>query len=200
MLVGPTRARFLAAVSAVAVGAVIACNSAVIAPLGSGDTPLSKALPPCPARFADVATATCSVEGQSCTFLGPCATFPSNVTCICTGGTFTCDGFAEAGTACPVLTTQPCPVSEKVASGLFCSEPGLICTYPSACAGIPAYDSCQCIGGVTADDQPHFECAAACVRVADATAPRMDATAPDAQAQGDAPADAAPSIDGAGDP
>jgi hypothetical protein len=207
MLVGPTRAMFLAAISAVSLGAVIAACSAATAP--SSGAPPSDAEPPCPARFGDVATATCTLEGQSCTFLSPCLTFATNATCTCTGGSFTCTGFGDAGTSCPILTTaETCPASERAASGLFCSALGLVCTYPSACQGIPAYDSCQCIGGLTAGDQPHFECNAPCTPTADAAAPRADGSALDgspldgtilaANASSDAP-DAAPSIDGAND-
>jgi hypothetical protein len=197
MLVGPTRASFLLAVGVVSVAAVIACSSTS----NSGAASTTKT-PVCPSSFGDVATATCSVEGQSCSYLAPCTTFTANAVCVCTGGSFVCGGFGDAGTACPVLTTtEMCPKSESSANGLFCTEPGLSCPYPSACAGIPAYDTCYCAGGRTADEQPHFECSSPCVPGADATAPSPDAsTPPDARPSDDAQADSAPSIDGAGDP
>jgi hypothetical protein len=209
MLVGPTRAWLLAA-ALCEVFVAPGCSPATITP---GDGGPSSTGPPaiCPATFAQVASATCSVEGQSCTYLAPCATFPSNAVCVCSGGSFGCTGLGDAGTSCPVLsTTQPCPMTEKSASGLFCSDLGLICTYPSACPGIPTFDSCQCVGGRTADEQTHFECSRSCVILGDAAAqspagsPPDATTAPDAQlddAQPNAPAEAAPSPDGAtGDP
>jgi hypothetical protein len=209
MLVGPTRASFLVVVAAVSVGAVIACNGASnpasgVSTYGGSNsssaesTSSADAQPPCPTSFAEVATATCSVEGQSCTFLVPCTTFPANAICVCTGGSFTCSGFGDAGTACPAAaTTEKCPGTEMAANGLFCSDLGLICTYASACTGIPEYDSCQCVGGRTATEQAHFECTMPCIPVGDGAAPNLeDASAPDANA---APADGAPSIDGASD-
>jgi hypothetical protein len=207
MLVGPTRASFLGAVAAVSVGAVIGCNgssnplSAVSTYGGSNSSSAEStpdAEPPCPTSFAAVASATCSVEGQSCTFLVPCTTFPANAICVCAGGSFTCSGLGDTGTACPTLTTtEKCPVSETAANGLFCSDLGLICTYASACTGIPEYDSCQCVGGRTATEQSHFECTMPCVPTGDGAATNVeDASSPDADA---APADGASPIDGASD-
>jgi hypothetical protein len=158
-----------------------------------------------------VATASCSVEGQVCPFLVPCATFAANASCVCSGGHFVCAGFDDAGIACPALsTTEKCPLNETAASGLFCSDLGLICTYPSACSSIPDYDSCQCIGGPTADAGPHFECMQACDLTGDATAPIFadggtpDANAADAPTGGGAvdagPVDAGSSGDGASGP
>lgn len=215
MLVAPTRARLLAAaISAVSIGALaIACGSGSSS--SSSSSAVSSAAPPCPVSFADVASASCSDEGQVCTFLAPCVTFAANASCVCSGGRFSCTGFGDAGTACPVLSmTEPCPTNETAASGLFCSELGLICTYPSACTAIPDFDSCQCVGGRTTSEGPHFECTKSCVPTPDGSAPMApDGSAPDANAADDAtaigdapasdapaPADAAPSTDGAGDP
>jgi hypothetical protein len=212
MLVAPTRARCLSAViSAVSIGALaVACSSN--SSNSSSSSGVSTGAPPCPASFADVASASCSVEGQVCPFLVPCVTFAANASCVCSGGHFVCAGFGDAGTACPVLsTTQACPINETAADGLFCSDLGLICTYPSACSGIPAYDSCQCVGGRTTDEGPHFECIQPCILTGDATPPAPeDGGASDAKAADDAPTsdgaadagpvDAAPSTDGAGDP
>jgi len=207
MLVGPTRASFLAATLSVAsLGVVVAACSPASATSGSSASRLD-APPPCPASFAAVATATCSVEGQSCPYLVPCTTFASNAVCVCTGGSFVCSGYGDAGTACPVLTTtQACPVSERAASGLFCSDLGLICTYPTACPGIPEYDACQCVGGRTADEQTHFECNLPCVPV-DGAAPSLSDASPleastteDDAAPEPPPADATPSNDAASGP
>jgi hypothetical protein len=201
MLVGSTRASFLAAaVSAVLAGAVVpACSPAGLADAGEST---SDAQPPCPASFIDVATASCSLEGQACTYLAPCATFAADATCVCTGGAFVCSGFGDAGVTCPVLTTtQSCPLSETSANGLFCSDLGLICTYQSACPGIPAFDSCQCVGPINADDESHFECNMPCIPVGDATVPPADASMPDAAGPdvAEPPVDApAPSPDGGG--
>ena len=208
MLVGPTRANFLVVVAAVSVGAVIACNGSSnpltgVSTYGGSNSSSAEstpdAQPPCPTSFAEVASANCSVEGQSCTFLVPCATIPAYAICVCSGGSFACSGFGDAGTACPVLTTtEKCPVTETGANGLFCSDLGLICTYASACTGIPEYDSCQCVGGRTATEQSHFECTMPCVPTGDGAAPNLeDASPPDADA---VPADGPSSADGASDP
>jgi hypothetical protein len=208
MLVGPTRASFLGAVvSAFLVGALVpACSPASLALDDGGASASSVVQPACPASFAAVASASCSLEGQACPYLVPCPTLPSNATCVCTGGSFVCTGFGDAGTSCPTLTmTQSCPLSERSASGLFCSDLGLICTYKSACPGIPTFDSCQCVGGNTADEQSHFECNMPCILAGDAAAalpPTTDASAPDAMGSDDAraepPMDAAPAADGGG--
>jgi hypothetical protein len=203
MLVAPTRARFLAGAFC-AIFVVPACSPASSAPGGGGP---SGALPACPATFAAVAGASCSIEGQSCTYLAPCTTFASNATCVCTGGSFSCTGFGDASTSCPVLsTTEQCPATEKSASGLFCSDLGLVCTYPSVCPGIPTFDSCQCIGARSADEKNHFECSGSCILLGDATAPSPEASPPDAaatdaddDARSISPADSAPPPDGAGD-
>jgi hypothetical protein len=206
MLVGRTRATFLTAtLSAVSIGALIACSATSS---NSSSSASSTAQPPCPASYADVASASCSVEGQVCPFLAPCATFATNASCVCSGGRFACSGFGDAGVACPVLsTTEACPVSERVASGLFCSDLGLICTYASACTSIPAYDTCQCVGGRTATEGNHFQCVASCMPTGDAIAPgpvpeagTADATSGDDAPADGPPADAAPSsTDGAND-
>lgn len=201
MLVGSTRASFLAAaVSAVLAGAVVpACSPAGLADAGEST---SDAQPPCPASFIDVATASCSLEGQACTYLAPCATFAANATCVCTGGAFVCNGFGDAAVTCPVLTTtESCPLSETSANGLFCSDPGLMCTYKSACPDIPAFDTCECVPPINADDELHFECSMPCIPVGDATVPpAVDAGLPDAGSDVvEPPVDApAPSPDGGG--
>jgi hypothetical protein len=203
MLVGRTRASFLTLAFCV-IFVVPACSPSAS---GTSGGPLSTQ-PACPASFAAVGGASCSVEGQACTYLVPCPTFPSNATCVCRGGSFSCTGFGDASTSCPALsTTQACPVTEKSASGLFCSDLGLICTYASVCRGIPTFDSCQCIGARSADEQSHFECSRPCVLLGDATAPSPEASPPDAagtdaeeDARSSPPADSAPSPDGAGDP
>jgi hypothetical protein len=80
-----------------------------------------------------------------------------------------------------LTTTEKCPATEVVARGLFCSELGLICPYASACAGIPAYDECQCVGGRTATETAHFECTSACEGSLDAgPSGAPDATSSDA--------------------
>jgi hypothetical protein len=202
MLVGRTRASFLA-LAFCGILAVPACSSAS----GTSGGPLSTQ-PACPASFAAVGGASCSVEGQACTYLVPCPTFASNANCVCRGGSFSCTGFGDASTSCPALsTTQACPVTEKSASGLFCSDLGLICTYASVCPGIPTFDSCQCIGARSADEQSHFECSRPCVLLGDATAPSPEASPPDAagtdaaeDARSSPPVDSSSSPDGAGDP
>ncbi len=191
MLVGKTRASFLSAAVLVG-GAAIACGANTL----SSGAAVSSSEPACPASFGDVATATCHLEGQACTYLVSCATFPSNAVCTCTGGAFACSGYGDAGTACVALaTTGKCPLSERAADGLFCSDLGLICPYPSPCSAIPAYDSCQCVGGRTADEQPHYECTSACETDAAGVPDQSDASdasVPDAEAPADAKGPDAP--------
>jgi hypothetical protein len=199
MLVGTTRAILAAVV--LAGGTFAACATSPMTSTGQ-----LSAGPTCPASFGDVATASCTVQGQTCTYLVSCPAFPSNAVCTCSGGSFTCSGFGDAGTACVELTTTgKCPGSERSANGLFCSDPGLICTYPSPCKGIPTFDQCQCVGGTTPDDQAHYECTSPCemdaapmTSVPDASGP--DAVSPvDANAPADSPSDAPSSVDGAND-
>ena len=123
-LLGSTRASFLAAaVSAVLAGAVVpACSPAGLADAGEST---SDAQPPCPASFIDVATASCSLEGQACTYLAPCATFAANATCVCTGGAFVCNGFGDAAVTCPVLTTtEACPAVGDAGEWPLLQRPG----------------------------------------------------------------------------
>ena len=202
---GSTRASFLAAAaSAVFAGALVpACSPASLSLDDGGASSQSAPSPACPPSFTAVASASCSVEGQVCPYLAPCATFAANATCVCTGGAFVCTGFGDAGVSCPVLTTtQSCPLTERSASGLFCSDLGLICTYKSACPGIPTFDSCQCVGPRTVDEQSHFECNMPCIPLGDAAAPLpADGSVSDATTGSDVaepPVDAAPPAEGGG--
>ncbi len=177
------RTAAIPALALLVAGAAIACGANEAA----SDAGLSSSSGACPASFVEVATASCHAEGLACTYLVPCATFPANAVCTCTGGVFSCSGFGDAGTACPAATAGKCPVAERSANGLFCSDLGLICTYPSACTGIPTYDTCQCVGGRTAEEQPHYECDSPCQSDGSTVAPPSpDATVPDATATPDA--------------
>jgi hypothetical protein len=151
-----------------AAGAVDACNTVTSTGLGNTAGPE----PACPASLDAVSSATCTAEGQACSYLYPCVTIPASATCVCSGGHFEChspDGGSLDDASCPVLkTTEVCPASERSADGLFCSELGLICYYPSACASVPAYDPCQCVGGRTDAEGPHFECSVSCEGPSDA--------------------------------
>jgi hypothetical protein len=201
MLVGRTRVGLLGAgLAALGALAAVACSST-----GQATGASSVAAPPCPTSYADVASATCTVEGQQCVLPVPCAVFPASATCTCSGGQFACTASdSDAAPGCVALsTTEMCPRSELSANGLFCSEMGLICTYPSACPSVPTFDTCQCVGGLTAAQGPHFECSMACEVTDGGSMPTLDdAGAPDGRAPGvaDAAVDSAPSIDGAGDP
>jgi hypothetical protein len=180
MFVGRTAA--IPALALLVAGVAIGCGANEAA----SDAGLSSANGACPVSFGDVATASCHVEGLSCTYLVPCATFPANAVCTCTGGLFSCSGFGDAGTSCPAATTGKCPLAERSANGLFCSDLGLICTYPSACTDIPTYDPCQCVGGGTPDEQSHYECDSPCQADGSTVPPAPDATVPDATATPDA--------------
>ena len=204
------RSSLLAGVLAVVpVGALLACSPASSSS-GAVTQPAVAAPPPCPLSYELAATASCS-DGQICPYLAACEPIAGNATCVCSGGHFACTGVpgvdldaaaGDASPACPLLaTTEVCPTTEASARGLFCSEPGLICHYPSACTSIPAYDSCQCVAGRTVDEGVHFECTPACEALPDAgyrDANTPDANAPEVSTGDGATTDAtAPSIDGA---
>jgi hypothetical protein len=186
MLSRSTRAGLVAA--GVTVTALYACSTPIVAPIRS-ELAVDAATAPCPATLELAATGSCSVEGQFCPYLYPCTPIAGSASCLCTGGRYTCTGPDGGGLgpgSCPVLsTTEACPATETSAQGLFCTESGLVCVYPSACdGGVPAYDSCQCVGGRIDADIPHFECASACApTVIDASSPRSDAASSDADAQ-----------------
>jgi hypothetical protein len=176
------------------VAAALAACSAANAPTGSGAS-ASNSAPPCPASLDDVASAVCTVEGQTCPYLFPCEPISASTSCVCSGGRFACGappggaGDASCSTPAPAET---CPSTELKANGLFCNEPGLICPYPSPCSGIPAYDECQCTGPRTANETAHFECTTPCEARPDASPQAPDASTPDAtpsDANPDAPTD-----------
>jgi hypothetical protein len=188
-------------IGSLGIAAGIACS-----PSSSVQSASTAGLPPCPVSFDQVAAASCGVEGQVCTYLYPCPVIAGSATCTCAGGHFACTtpdgGVLDDSSACPVLTTiEKCPQTEEAASGLFCSESGLICYYPSACPSVPGYDSCQCVGGRIDADIPHFECASSCEGIPDGGTVPADGSTPDAKvmdaSQPDAPAEAAPPSDGA---
>jgi len=147
----------------------------------------------CPATLEAALGATCGTEPQTCSFLYACGPFGQTATCACSGGRFSCtdafDSPLDGGTAprCVGLgEAGACPASEIAAGLAPCTETGLQCAYPSACASIPAYDTCQCVlepdGGPSLDAGPilHFECIQSCEFLTDAS-PAMDApSAPDA--------------------
>jgi len=167
--------------------------------------------PGCPTSYAAANGAACAAEAQSCDFVAPCGAFGTPATCVCTGGAFVCTGSvlgvdgstsalpatADASTLCvPAATPPACPPTERLASIASCTAAGQQCLYPSACASIPAFDTCLCVGDP--DQGPHFACTASC-EVVDASAPDArvpDATAPDGGRAPDAASDAAPPDDG----
>jgi hypothetical protein len=188
----------------------VAMTAGVAACSPSSSAPPTAPMPPgCPTSYAAANGAACATEAQSCDFIAPCGAFGTPATCVCTGGAFVCTGSvlavdgstsalpaaADASTLCvPGATPPACPPTERLASIASCTAPRQQCFYPSACASIPAFDTCQCVGDVA----PHFDCIASC-EVGDATAPDAhvtDATAPDDGRAPDAATDAASPDDG----
>ena len=192
---------------------VAACSSSSSAP------PTAAMLPGCPTSYAAANGAACATEAQSCDFVAACGAFGTPARCVCTGGAFVCtasvlavDGStsavpatADASTLCvPAATPTACPPTERLASIASCTAPDQQCFYPSACASIPTFDTCLCVGDP--DQGFRFECTASC-EVGDATAPDAqvkDATAPDGGRAQDAASDAASDgpaspLDGASD-
>jgi hypothetical protein len=195
-------------------GAVAAAGTAAAA-CSSSSTPAATpaAAPECPTSFAAASGASCTLSGQTCDLLAPCGAFGAPATCTCAGGVFACvaSSIGDAGgggVPCTASTPPPtCPSTETRASEAACTALGQQCSYPSACASIPAYDVCQCVGGEADADEPHFECLPSC-DVPDATASAPDARAADASITDantpdgvaiDAPSDASSPLDGASD-
>jgi hypothetical protein len=194
-------------------GANAACSSS------TAPTVVPDAAVRCPATLEAALGATCAAEAQTCSFLYACGPFGQTATCACSGGRFSCTDAVgsplDGGTAPHCVgpgDAGECPASETAADFAPCTETGLQCAYPSACASVPAYDSCQCVldpdGGPTLDAGPslHFECIQSCEFLTDASAATDALSAPDvvigapADAGSDATSgDARPDAPAAGD-
>jgi hypothetical protein len=144
----------------------------------------------------------CGAEGLICYPQYSCGVLPAIATCVCSGGHFSCkDVTGHAlnqgdSPACPPATTgETCPASEDTANLAPCTAPGRLCTYPSRCRGVPAYDRCECFSGALASGTNglRFECTSAC----DSTDAGRVATDAQPDSAMDAPAEAATTSDAA---
>jgi hypothetical protein len=203
--------------SAIAIALVIAaCGGSTSPPTGSSAVQTT-----CPASIADALAGSCAVAGQACFPEYACGSAVAIATCRCKAGHFACVDVtgvpvaAGASPRCPTasMAAPTCPATAVQASLSACIQTGQLCTYPSRCASIPAYEQCQCVSDQLASGMPYrrFVCADPCEfippAVADA-APESAAPLPDsgthdasldspaasheasADAKGEAPADA----------
>lgn len=119
----------------------------------------------CPATLTETIGVACDIAGRMCGPEYTCGILRVSLLCVCTGGVFECtDGAGnklDAGTA-PACPAPPrpgvCPPTEKNAQLASCTEQGLTCAYPSACAS--RVDQCQCFPGTTinGDFGLRFDC------------------------------------------
>ena len=123
---------------------------------GPGDAAEAAPLENCPATLEKTIGAACTMNGLVCGPTIRCGVTDVTISCECAEGVFRCldavgNPIATASEAtCPVVVEAgACPRSEKAATLAACSDPGLLCQYPSACAGM--YDQCQCFPGPTGD-------------------------------------------------
>jgi hypothetical protein len=202
MLASSCRAGLLAT-AAVLAGAPLACSKTPVSALS--DELTSDEQPICPASLDLALSASCGTEGASCSYLVPCVPIAGSASCVCAGGHYTCttppDGGAidDGSAPCPTLaTTELCPASEIKAQGLFCTESGLICDYPSACPSTPGFDTCQCTPARDDAEALHFECSPSCEELLDgSTGSLPEAGLPDGAFPDGGSTDAAPPGDGA---
>jgi hypothetical protein len=160
----------------------------------SGSKAVSSAQPDaqavCPATPDQTIGVACAVAGLRCGPQYTCGIYQATLLCVCSGGVFRCTDGAGNDLAkgdvptCPAPTRGgSCPSTERSAQLSTCSEQGLPCAYPSACAG--RFDQCQCFPGATIDGGYglRFECAPATCGGLDAGAVVLDSGhAPDAVA------------------
>jgi len=138
----------------------------------------------CPTSLSAAMGASCATEGLVCSPEYPCGILPAIATCTCTAGAFACTDVTgktvdEGGSPeCPApAASQTCPATETLANLHACSEPGLMCPYPSTCSlDSQEYDLCQCFTGAISDGGTglRFECTTSC----DYDASPIDAESP----------------------
>jgi hypothetical protein len=147
----------------------------------------------CPASVAEALSTPCAMDGLKCYPQYACGILPATATCTCSGGVFACvdvtaKPVAEGGSPrCPsTLTAGTCPATEALADQHGCTEPGLMCPYPTTCAADRQYDPCVCFTGPLGDGQAglRFECPPPCD--SDAALVDVDTGAPDAPDASDA--------------
>ena len=112
----------------------------------------------CPSSVAETLSTPCATDGLKCYPQYECGILPATATCTCSGGFFACvdvtaKPVAEGGAPrCPsTLTAGTCPATETLADQHGCTEPGLVCPYPTTCAANRQYDPCVCFTGPLGD-------------------------------------------------
>ncbi len=179
-------------------GALACVGTAAGCSESSSGSPAADAGAVCPATVDAAVGHACGVEGLSCSPLYACGLVAATATCTCQGGLFSCaDVMGKAlgagdAPACPPLGAgQSCPATESAAKLSNCTEPGLLCSYPSTCPEARYLDTCECFTGKNAagTSSLHFQCSTACP-AGDASALPVDSGA-DTEAEA-APADARP--------
>jgi hypothetical protein len=190
-------------------GLLAGCVLSLLAATGCSSVSSIAVLPDaqavCPATPSEAIGAACEVEGLRCYPEYPCGILSVTAACVCSSGRFSCTDVTDAALtssdgspACPPAASgETCPSAEHMANQAPCSEPGLLCQYPSSCASIPAFDQCECKAEMTADGGSsfRFECFQGSCQTSDAgvVVPEDAGSAgPDAQPDTGVSADAAP--------
>lgn len=136
---------------------------------GSSGATSSRAQPvvaTCPGTIAQTVGAGCTAAGLVCGPSYACGATDVPLLCVCDGRTFQCtDGVGnqihsadQVSCPTPIDAGSSCPRTESAAPLAPCRSPGLLCEYPSSCAG--TFDQCECFAGATADGGfgLRFEC------------------------------------------
>jgi hypothetical protein len=92
-----------------------------------------------------------------------------------------------AALTCPAAAaTEPCPSTERAANLASCTEQGLLCAYPGACAN--RIDQCQCSPGAMVNGRfgLRFECTPGCSALDGGVAVADSGGVPDSRAISDA--------------
>jgi hypothetical protein len=129
--------------------AALGCNGSPAAP----PTP-AEAGAICPATVEATIGARCAVVGLRCGPQYTCGLLQPTLLCVCDGASFHCTDSVgnevDTSPTCPgPVATQSCPANGAGVQNLACKEQGLLCPYPSSCAG--QYDQCQCSPGALVD-------------------------------------------------
>ena len=109
----------------------------------------------CPDTLQATAGAPCTSEGLMCGPQYTCEGIVAAARCTCTAGSFSCVDVTgrtlpgpDASPACPPRRdAEVCPANVVQATLALCTEPGLVCTYPTDCDATPAFRQCTCTEG-----------------------------------------------------
>jgi hypothetical protein len=155
----------LAAASTSALSA-LGCNSPPSGPTQPTDLSPTVTSPGgttvCPQGLAGAPGAPCDLDGLVCWPQYACEGITATARCACTGGAFACTDVsghpvadADASPSCPPRRdAEACPSSIAKGAIVPCTEPYLVCTYPTDCDASsvpPAFRQCTCAAGPLPD-------------------------------------------------